>query len=284
MPIKSDNIYGQPWAIGKFNLNEIIQVYESYLQDQSIDLTGFDVKFFPGRGKFYEATGESDIIRISEVLVHYRSPFESLIGSTSTLQIIELLSNSVKSGRVKHIFLEFGNGCFGGTLAASQQLAQVIYSYKQIKPIIALVTESCFSGAYWAASACSKIYLACRGVKLGNIGVSSMISKKSIQTDENQYEYLEAGSEKFKTAFSTIPGSKDSEKENQLYKQNFMDIASKIFMEDVARFRGIPLEKIKAMEGRCFFGDYAIENGLADGYYELKEWFLNKKIKEVVNE
>jgi protease-4 len=76
------------------------------------------------------------------------------------------------------------------------------------------------------------------------------------------------------------------QKEVREYKEASLNYANEIFIEAIARYRNLSPEILKNTEAKIFHGDEAITLGLIDGYFDLREWFLNKKIiakKETYN-
>jgi ClpP class serine protease len=148
----------------------------------------------------------------------------------------------------------------GGLASGCAELAQEIFDGRAEKPSIAVVDARCYSAAYFLASACDKVVVTPSG-GVGSIGCVSMhidysdmlnsdgvkvtfISAGAEKTDGNPYERLSA------RAKATI--------------QRDVDYHYGLFVEAVARHRGMSEDDVRATEAGCFLPPEALDNGLID--------------------
>ena len=78
------------------------------------------------------------------------------INSRVVHQYQEVFSYIEKSKKVKGLILTVNSG--GGDAASSEMLMNAVSKIRKIKPVFAVIEGVGASGAYWIASACTKIY------------------------------------------------------------------------------------------------------------------------------
>lgn len=159
---------------------------------------------------------------------------------------------------VKLIVLDM-NSC-GGEAAGCFELCEDIFAWSKIKDIISVVDSNCYSGAYAVAAATNRIYVTPSG-GAGSIGaytmhisvagalkiagvVVTLIQAGDHKTDGNPYENL----------------PRDVQQNIQANVEN----TRTIFVEAIARFRGMDEKVIRDTEGRSYRADQALKLGLID--------------------
>ncbi len=155
----------------------------------------------------------------------------------------------------------------GGLPGNSQIIADFILWTKQFKPVIAFISDSGTSGAYWIAAACSYI-IAPETAHIGSIGVACELPKK------NNSIALTAG--KFKRARYLAKGVIDPEYADLVQKR--LDITYDLFCKNIAKLRGLSVETILNFEAQVFLGAQAQQLGLIDEIGTLEQ-VLHKAVE-----
>ncbi len=141
----------------------------------------------------------------------------------------------------------------GGSPGSSQIIADFITWVRKTKPVIAFISDSGTSGAYWIAAACTHI-IAPESALIGSIGVVQEFPKK------NKTLSFTAG--RYKRAHYLADGVIDPEDVEKI--QERLDSMYDIFCKAVAQLRSVDVETIKALEAQVFLGTQALELGLID--------------------
>lgn len=141
----------------------------------------------------------------------------------------------------------------GGSPGSSQIIADFITWVKQTKPVIAFISDTGTSGAYWIAAACSSI-IAPESAIIGSIGVVQEFPKK------NKTLFFTAG--KYKRPQYLADGVIEQDYADKV--QTRLDLMYDLFCEAISKLRSIPVENLKALEAQVFLGAQALELGLID--------------------
>lgn len=148
----------------------------------------------------------------------------------------------------------------GGTVTGCFELADKIYAARGTKPITAVANDSAYSAAYAIASAADRIVIP-RSGGLGSIGVRCQHVDISRALDRIGYTVTTIVSGSKKADFdSTAPLSDGARSEMQVEVNRLADI----FVETVARNRGIDADAVRGLQAGCLFGPSAIAAGLGD--------------------
>lgn len=148
----------------------------------------------------------------------------------------------------------------GGSPGNSQIIADFILWARDIKPVIAFISGSGTSGAYWVAAACSHI-IAPETALIGSIGVVSELPKK------NPAITFTAG--RFKRPHYLAKGIIDPEDAQVI--QERLNLTFDIFCENISRLRDIPVETIRNLEAKVLLATQALEVGLIDEIGTLQQ-------------
>lgn len=148
----------------------------------------------------------------------------------------------------------------GGEVAGCFDLADAVFDMRGEKPIWAILDENAFSAAYALACAADHVTVPRTG-GTGSIGVVSMhvditgmLDKAGVKVTTFQF-----GARKT-DGYPTTPMSDEARDETQAE----IDQLGGLFVDTVARNRGIAASKVRAMQARCFLGAAGVEAGLAD--------------------
>ncbi|WP_264686238.1 S49 family peptidase [Wolbachia endosymbiont (group B) of Polyommatus icarus] len=216
------------------------------------------------------------IIRIYGVLTKKTEAFDHILDMTSYENIHEEIESALEDKSIETILLDIDSP--GGEVNGVFDLADFIYESRAKKRIIAIANDDAYSAAYAIASSAEKIFLT-RTSGIGSIGViASHIDQSGF--DEKQgikYTTIFAGSRKNDLNPHEPMTSKSLE---SLQKE--VGRLYEMFLQLIARNRGLSIEKIRSTEAGLYFGEKAVEIGLADGMTILSS--INKNRSITMNE
>jgi signal peptide peptidase SppA len=186
--------------------------------------------------------------------------FSEISGGVSTELLKRDIDIAVKSEKVSAILLDIDSP--GGTVDGTQALADTVFEARGQKPIFAFANGEMASAAYWIGSGADKIISEPTAV-LGSIGVVSMHYDFSGSDEKAGVKRTVLTAGKYKAMGNdTEPLNKESKD----YMQSILDTYYSIFVNDVARNRGVSNDTVlKDMaDGRLFIGTQGLDAGLVD--------------------
>lgn len=203
-------------------------------------------------------------IALSGPLFRYANIFTQISGATAYAMLATDLQQALDTPQIKSIILEIDSP--GGEVNGAAELADMIYAARGQKPIVAYISGDGCSAAYWLASAADEIVIAQTAI-VGCIGtVASLVDTTA--ADEMM------GVRRIEIVSSQTPKKRPPvmSGEAQAQVQTLVDDLSQVFIEAVARNRGVGVDVVLSDfgEGGVFVGEAAIAPGLADrlGSYE----------------
>lgn len=241
-----NNIY----AMEESALNKYISLYDNAALHEAINKYAGQIDY-----KTYDVTyhGNVGIIHISGIISRHADMFASFfgLGSAAIENIAKDFQSLLDNEEVKSIILDFDTP--GGAITGVNELAEIIYKARGIKPIKAYVTGMACSAGYFLASACDEIIIDEMG-QVGSIGVMRVVSK------QNEKSVI------FKSSQSPM---KNIEADSELGKAEYqakVDYLASIFIDKVAKYRGITADEVinRGNKGGVLVGAVAVTAGLAD--------------------
>ena len=241
-----NNIY----AMEESALNKYISLYDNALLHEAINKYAGQVDY-----KTYEVTyhGNVGIIYISGIISRHVDMFAQFfgLGSAAIENIAKDFQSLLDNEEVKSIILDFDTP--GGAITGVNELSEIIYNARGVKPIKAYVTGMACSAGYFLASACDEIIIDEMG-QVGSIGVMRVVNK---QNDKSVI---------FKSSQSPM---KNIEADSELGKAEYqakVDYLASIFIDKVAKYRGITSDEVitRGNKGGVLVGAVAVTAGLAD--------------------
>jgi signal peptide peptidase SppA len=223
---------------------------------------GGDVGLYTGPGTTqrlgYEVAQGVALITIEGSLVHRLGTLRPYSGMTGYDGIRANFLGALADPDVRGIFLDIDSP--GGEAAGCFDLVDTIYAARGDKPVWAMVDEMACSGAMAIASAADRVLTPRTGI-VGSVGVvtihmdwSDAMSEAGLKVtiithgdrkaDGNPYERLP------KAVQSRI--------------QADIDTIGALFVETIARNRGISADAVRDQEAACYLGEAGVEAGLAD--------------------
>lgn len=244
-----DIVYNNPWLLPESTAKEYLQNYEQYMaqKDNTKNIIAETDEWKP------RIMNETAVVPVVGLIMRYANNLNMLCGMpTSTGMLHNTINNYAKDDSIKQIVLEIDSP--GGDARGISDLAQTIKAVSNIKPIIAVVTGTCASAAYWIASACNKIY-ASETSFIGSIGAIAAYRKDK---DSEVEEFVSSQS----------PNKRlDLEKKDDraIIQANIDDVAN-VFIESVAQNRSMTKEEVvqAGNKGAVLIAKKALNNKLID--------------------
>ncbi|WP_395461726.1 S49 family peptidase [Wolbachia endosymbiont (group A) of Therophilus tumidulus] len=216
------------------------------------------------------------VIAIHGILTKKPGAFDDFLGMTSYEKIQEEIEEALSNKDIETILLDIDSP--GGEVNGIFDLADFIYESRAKKRIIAIANDDAYSAAYAIASSAEKVFVS-RTSGVGSIGViASHIDQSGF--DEKQgikYTTVFAGSRK-----NDLNPHEPMTSESLESLQKEVDRLYEMFVQLIARNRGLSIEKIRSTEAGLYFGEKAVEIGLADGMTILSS--INKNRSITMNE
>lgn len=238
------------YAMEESSLNKYLSIYDNAALHEAINKYAGQVDY-----KTYDVTyhGNVGIIHISGIISRHADMFASFfgLGSAAIENIAKDFQSLLDNEEIKSIILDFDTP--GGAITGVNELAEIIYKARGLKPIKAYVTGMACSAGYFLASACDEIIIDEMG-QVGSIGVMRVVSK------QNEKSVI------FKSSQSPM---KNVEAESELGKAEYqakVDYLASIFIDKVAKYRGITADEVinRGNKGGVLVGAVAVTAGLAD--------------------
>jgi len=177
---------------------------------------------------------------------------------------LEMLANDSSVGA---IILQFESP--GGSAFGSSELSKKIYELRTTKRIVALADPYMFSAAYHIGSAAEALYVTPSGM-VGSVGAFAMHVDYSgrLEKDGIAVTFVQAG-EKKTDGNPYEPLSERARHDLQTEVDSFY----RMFVEDVARNRGVSVEHVKEHfgQGGRVLADDALRVGMVDGIITLED-------------
>ncbi|MBU9489938.1 MULTISPECIES: S49 family peptidase [Burkholderia] len=197
-------------------------------------------------------------IPIQGTLVHKLGTLHPWSGMTGYDGIRSLLSLAMEDPEVRAIVLDIDSP--GGEVAGCFDLTDAIYEAREEKPIWSILSESAYSAAYAIASASDRIIVPRTG-GTGSVGVicmhvdfSKALSQAGIDVTLIHYGDRKADGNEYS------PLSKDA----RARIQADVDAMGELFVETVARNRGLTAARVRSTQAGTFLGAAGVEVGFAD--------------------
>ncbi|WP_024340993.1 S49 family peptidase [Bradyrhizobium japonicum] len=216
--------------------------------------------------KPYDLVAGVAIIPISGVLVHEDPYYWS--DETQYARIAGQFVAAIQDEDVRGILMHVNSP--GGVVSGCFDLSDAIFGLRGSKPIWSIVDESCYSAAYALASASDRILMP-RTAGIGSIGVitmhvdvTKMLENFGVKVTMIQYGARKADS------YPTVVLSDEARERMQAD----VDTLGEMFVDLVARNRGIEASTVRETEAACFLGEDGIKAGLADAAMPVDQALL----------
>jgi len=212
----------------------------------------------PGVG--YRVDDGVAIVSIVGTLVNRGAWIGASSGLVSYEGLAAQLRDAAANPAVHSVILDIDSG--GGEAGGITALAKQIYDLRKSKRVVAVVNDTCCSGAFWLASAAREVVVSETSM-IGSIGVVVLHINRSGEMQQRGLEptFIFSGAKKVDgNSLGPLPASVRAD------VQAAIDTLYDGFVKGVAAGRGARLsaEAARATEARVFTGQAAITAGLAD--------------------
>lgn len=273
LPFLSQRLFNTPLAIHPSKCEVIIAALGERLGVTSLAHIGGEAVAmspvaFDGDGEFSKRGRTADMgydviagvaaIPVCGTLVQKLGSARPYSGMTGYDGIRAAFLCAVEDPNVEAIVLDVDSP--GGECAGMFALADEIYNARGEKPIWAILNEVAYSAAYALASAADHITVPCTG-GTGSIGcVTAHVDfSKALDKAGMAVTLIQFGARKT-DGYSEKPLSDEALSRAQAN----IDTIGEMFVDLVARNRGVSASSIRAMEAGSFLGDAGVRSGLAD--------------------
>jgi signal peptide peptidase SppA len=264
-------IMNAPWALTPEVFAEVQAVYARHTRGERADLEALEAKIGAPLNNVRSPLDIQDgvaIISIEGVIAKRANLFMRISGGTSTQIAGQQFAQALADPNCKAIVLAIDSP--GGTVDGTQALADQIFAARGKKPITAVADGIMASAAYWIGSAADEVFISNDTTMVGSIGVITTHTDSSAADMAAGVRTTEIKAGKYKQMGSANAPLGAAEKD---YLQGFVDQTYQVFLEAVARNRGVDVKTVQGdmAEGRMFLGRTAIEAGLVDGVATLDD-------------
>ncbi len=262
LPHLAARLFGVPLAIHRPKLDVILSVLGARVG--LADLAA-PVGYTPAARALGPPSGKVAVIPIHGTLVRRTSGIEAESGLASYTGIAAQLDAALASPEIAAILLDIDSP--GGESGGVFDLADRIRAASEVKPIWAVANDMAFSAAYALASAAARLFVARTG-GVGSIGVIAMHVDQSVKDahDGVRYTAVFAGERK-----NDLNPHEPISTEAHAVLRAEVDRIYDLFVETVARHRGLDANAVRATEAGLFFGPDAVATGLADAVGSLDD-------------
>jgi len=255
LPHLAARLFGVPLAIHRPKLDVILAVLGPRVG--LADLAAAPGFTPPTRANSGSPPGVA-VIPIHGTLVRRTVGLEAESGLTSYTGLAAQLDAAIGNPAVSAILLDIDSP--GGESGGVFDLADRIRAASQIKPVWAVANDMAFSAAYALASAASRVFVSRTG-GVGSIGVIAMHVDQSEKDAQEGVHYTAVFAGDRKNDLN--PHEPISSEAHAFLKAEVNRIYG-LFVETVARHRGIEPSTVRDTEAGLFFGQAAVAMGLAD--------------------
>ena len=255
LPHLAARLFGVPLAIHRPKLDVILSVLGARIGLADLAAPS---GYAPAPRAPTPANGKVAAIPIYGTLVRRTSGLEAESGLASYTAIAAQLDAALASPEVAAILLDVDSP--GGESGGVFDLADRIRAAAQVKPVWAVANDMAFSAAYALASAATRVFVARTG-GVGSIGVIAMHVDQSVKDANDGVRYTAVFAGERKNDLNPHEPISDAA---HAVLQAEVDRVYDIFVETVARHRGLDADAVRATEAGLFFGPDAVTAGLAD--------------------
>ena len=210
--------------------------------------------------KPYAMIGPVAVIPVEGTLVHRLGSIYPYSGMTGYDGLRQMFAMAWDDAAVKAIVLDIDSP--GGEVSGCFDLVDAIRAARDTgeKPIWAILNENAYSAAYAIATAATRITVPRTG-GTGSVGVIAMHCdmSKALSASGMTVTILQYGARKADGS-EVAPLSKEARERIQAD----IDMMGELFVQTVARNRGLAPAAVKATEAGIFLGENGVSAGFAD--------------------
>jgi len=259
-PLWLRSLQDTPWALLPAKLEEIQLFVERYLREDKPLAAALSERGRRREPEGYQVVDGVAVLQVYGMLGKRMNLLMDFSGGTSTEILAQQLRQALDDPKVGAVLLDIESP--GGSVDGVKEVADLIYSSRQTKPIVAFANDLMASGAYWLGSAADRVVATETGF-VGAIGVAMMHYDYSGRDAQQGVKRTAIYAGKYKRIASD---EKPLSEEGAAYLQGLVDYLYGVFLEAVGRHRGVSPETVhlRMADGRLFVGRQALEAGLVD--------------------
>jgi len=254
LPHMAARLFGAPLMIHRPKLEVILAVLGPRI---GLPQSAVPANPITSRSPPAGATGIA-VLPIYGTLVRRAIGLEAESGMASYQGLATMLDTAVADPNVAAILLDIDSA--GGESGGVFDLADRVAAAAKRKPVWALANDMAFSAAYAIGSAASR-FIVTRTGGVGSIGVIAMHADQSVKDakDGVRYTTVFAGARK-----NDLNPHEPISDEAHAFLKNEVERVYGLFVETVARNRGVSADAVRATEASIYYGADAVAAGLAD--------------------
>lgn len=212
------------------------------------------------------------VINVRGVIMPYANLFTAISGGVSVESISAQFETAMNDPMIQEILMVFDSP--GGEITGLANLSDMMYSARGKKKVTSYVNGMAASAAYWIASASENIVMA-ETAQVGSIGVMAIYEDTS-RADK------EAGIDTLVLRSSQSPNKNvdPMTDEGKQKLQNKIDSLAQIFIEHVARNRGVDVETVlnNFGKGDVMIAKDGILKGMGDKIANITAMFKKENV------
>ena len=258
LPYLASRVFNTPLMIDQKKLAAILAVLAPRLGLEPPAVEAALLAEQRSRGPYAVMEAGIAVIDVSGSLVNRASGMDAQSGLTSYEQLGNEILDAATDPQVRGILLRLDS--YGGEVNGAWDVAGLIEEAAQMKPVWASVDDWALSAGYLLASAADSIWITRTG-GVGSVGIIAMHLDQSGFDAANglRYTTIFAGSRKndFNPHEPLSTEARDvlTAEVNRLYG---------MFVDAVARRRGLSADDVRSTEAGTFYGEEGIAQGFAD--------------------
>lgn len=248
----------RPWAITEAGLRMVLTVANR----EGLDIEAVETQLGRKLANTQSVTERDGVavLPINGPIARHANLFSAISGATSIDLLARDFTAALNNSSIRAILLHMDTP--GGEVNGVAEFADMVYAARGKKPIYAYVGGLCASAGYWIGSA-ADVIICDQTAMLGSIGVIAAVPDPAYDS-AGDVVFVSSQSPKKRPDPTTAEGKTDI--------QSTIDSLAQIFVETVARNRGVTADTVLESfgQGGVFVGKEAIAAGLADrlGSYE----------------
>lgn len=266
----ADIVYG-PWMVTQEMHSEIMVIYDRHVRGESADIPAIEAALgrrLDNERKPYGVIDGVAVLPLIGVMAKRANLFMQISGGVST----EIFANEYRAALadpdVSAIVINADTP--GGAVDGTPDLAELVYSSRGTKPVLAWSNGTVASAGIYVATAADRLYISSDVVCTGSIGVRQDHIDVSRREDMKGVKRTTLTAGKYKAmAGSNAPLSESG----RAYIEDQLNHIYSVFVDAVARHRGMSVDDVldRAADGRVFLGKQGIDAGLVDGIMTFEQ-------------
>lgn len=253
-------VFETPWAIRPSMLAVIVDLLAFRSSGGRFDAAEIAERIGARRPPASEGPAGVAVIPLHGVIIPKAGGFSEISGGTSIERFRAAFREAMARSDVKALVIDVDSP--GGMVDQVPEMASEIRAARGQKPIVAVANTQAASAAYWLASQADEVVVT-KSARVGSIGVITAHEDESKKAELAGVKTTLISAGKFKTEGNPFEPLSIEARE---YVQSMVDGYYAMFVSDVARGRGAPIDAVRAGfgQGRMVGASDAVALGMAD--------------------